>query len=156
MSPNKLLILHFEEIRRRSMLLWEAVPSDFYTWLPDKDAMTILEMVRHVLESEHLYLVILNREGLIGNYISPWANMPYTTLSAEIEFAIQYREGFLAAIQGFKPEELEGLEIVRQDVGQKSNLGKYLLKIAYHEAVHGGQFLSYLRILGIDRPLIWG
>jgi len=47
------------------------------------------------------------------------------------------------------------IEINRQDVGQKSKVGNYLLKIAYHEAVHAGQFLSYLRTLGMDRPLIW-
>jgi len=30
-----------------------------------------------------------------------------------------------------------------------------LLRIAYHEAVHTGQLLSYLRTLGLERPMIW-
>jgi len=155
MITTELLILNFEEIRRRSILLWESIPTDFYTWRPDKGAMTSREMVRHVLESEHLYHVIMSRGGMIGDYVSPWTNMPYTTIRDELEFAKYFREDFLSAIQGFNPGELETIIIFREDVGQISNLGKYLLKVAYHEAVHAGQLLSYLRTLGIDRPLIW-
>jgi hypothetical protein len=39
--------------------------------------------------------------------------------------------------------------------GEKKILGKYLLRIGYHESVHAGQFLSYLRAMKIDRPKIW-
>jgi uncharacterized damage-inducible protein DinB len=155
MITSELLILNFEEIRRRSIILWEAIPPDFHSWRPDKDAVTSLEMVRHVLESEHLYHVIVNRKGMIGDYVSPWNRRPYSTIGDEIEFAAHFRKNFLSAIRDFNSTELETMDINRQDLGQKSKLGKYLLKVAYHEAVHAGQFLSYLRILGIDRPLIW-
>ena len=117
--------------------------------------MTALEMVRHVLESEHLYHVIMDRKGMIGDYRSPWDHRPYTTIDDEIEFAEHFRGDFLAAVRNFRSIELMIVEINRRDLGQKGTLGKYLLKAAYHEAVHAGQFLSYLRTLGIDRPLIW-
>ncbi|TKI84551.1 DinB family protein, partial [Bacillus wiedmannii] len=26
---------------------------------------------------------------------------------------------------------------------------------AYHDAVHAGQFLQYLRMINLERPLIW-
>jgi hypothetical protein len=29
------------------------------------------------------------------------------------------------------------------------------LRMAYHEAVHTGQLLAYLRAMGIPRPNIW-
>jgi uncharacterized damage-inducible protein DinB len=155
MTPADLLILNFEEIRRRSTKIWESVSPDCYSWRPDVRAMTLQEMVRHVLESEHIYHIILERGGVIGDYISPWTNRPLGTIHDEIEFAQPFREEFLTAIQRFGPEELDSIDIDRRDVGQKSKLGKYLLKAGYHEAVHTGQFLSYLRTLGIKRPVIW-
>jgi uncharacterized damage-inducible protein DinB len=155
MTSADLLILNFEEIRRRSTEIWKAVSPECYSWRPDLGAMTLQEMVRHVLESEHLYHVIMERRGVIGDYISPWTNLPFGTIQEEIEFAGPFRKGFLDAIRGCRSEELETVDIDRDDIGQKSKLGKYLLKTAYHEAVHAGQFLSYLRTLGVHRPVIW-
>jgi len=155
MTSADLLILNFKEIRRRSTKVWEALSPDYYSWRPDVRAMTLQEMVRHVLESEHLYHIIMERGGVIGNYISPWTNRLFSTIREEIEFAEPFRGEFLAAIQRFGPEELETVDINRRDIGQKSKLGRYLLKAGYHEAVHTGQFLSYLRTLGVDRPVIW-
>jgi uncharacterized damage-inducible protein DinB len=145
MTPADLLILNFEEIRRRSIKIWEAISPDCYSWRPDVGAMSLQEMVRHVLESEHLYHIIMERKGVIGDYVSPWANRRFDTIRNEIEFAKGFRVEFLSAIQGFR----------QNDFDFKSNLGKYLLKAAYHEAVHTGQFLAYLRILGVHRPAIW-
>jgi len=50
---------------------------------------------------------------------------------------------------------LENVRIERKEVGQSKKLGDYLNRIAYHESVHTGQILSYLRTIGIDRPQIW-
>jgi uncharacterized damage-inducible protein DinB len=51
--------------------------------------------------------------------------------------------------------DLENVQIERKEVGQSKKLGDYLNRIAYHEAVHTGQMLSYVRTIGIDRPQIW-
>jgi len=155
MTPADLLILNFEEIRRRSIKIWEAISPECYSWRPDVGAMSLQEMVRHVLESEHLYHIMMERKGVIGDYVSPWANRRFDTIRDEIEFAKGFRLEFLSAIQGFRQNDFETIDINRRDVGQKSKLGKYLLKAGYHEAVHTGQFLAYLRILGIHRPAIW-
>jgi uncharacterized damage-inducible protein DinB len=155
MTAGELLLLHFQEIRRRSHRIWTAIPPEFNAWQPDKDAMTSQEMVRHVLESEHLYQVILLKDGDARDYVSPWTDKPYVSIEEEIDFAAPFREGFLHVVQRFDDTELETREIFRPDVQQRSSLGKYLLKVAYHEAVHAGQLLSYLRMLGLDRPAIW-
>ena len=55
----------------------------------------------------------------------------------------------------FSDKELNETEIVHPGNGDKKILAKYLLRIAYHEAVHAGQFLSYLRAMNIERPKIW-
>lgn len=45
--------------------------------------------------------------------------------------------------------------IDRSDVGYRRLLGDMLLRVAYHEAVHAGQLLDYLRTACVERPNIW-
>jgi uncharacterized damage-inducible protein DinB len=155
MKKTEILILNFEEVRRRSLKVWSAITPEYYFWKPDAEAMGCLEMVRHVLEAEHIYQWIIFNKGVIGNYSSPWDGRPYTSLQDEINFAKPYREEFLEFVRGFTPEELENIEIIRADKNQRRLLVDYLQRIAYHEAVHTGQLLGYLRTMGVARPVIW-
>jgi uncharacterized damage-inducible protein DinB len=156
MTSTNLILLNFEETRRRSIKLWAGIPEKFYTWQPDRGAMTIIEMVQHVFDSEYAYHKIIENKGTVGeNYKSPWENKDYTTILDEIAFAIPYRENFLQMVQSFSERDLSEIEIIRAERGQRRKLGDYLLRIAYHESVHAGQMLSYLRTLGIDRPNVW-
>jgi uncharacterized damage-inducible protein DinB len=149
-----IIILNFEEIRRRSIKLWKGLPDTYFHWRPDKEAMTCIQMVRHVLEGEHLFHVIIQHRGDLGDYRSPWEDRPFTDLEQELSFAEPYRNEFLKMINTLSPEDLH-LEIHRKEKNQKRKLGDYLLRVAYHEAIHTGQMLSYYRAMGIERPLIW-
>ncbi|WEK17465.1 MAG: DinB family protein [Candidatus Pedobacter colombiensis] len=155
MTHTEIITLNFEEIRRRSIKLWTGLVPETYFWRPDIKAMSCLEMIRHVLEGEHLFHKILDNRGNIGDYVSPWKDIPYTNLQDELNFAKPYREKFLSAIKSFSADDLTSIEIVRSEKGQRRRLGDYLQRIAYHEAVHAGQLLSYFRTLGLDRPQIW-
>lgn len=155
MTQNEIIILNFEEIRRRSLKLWTGITPEIYFWKPDKEAMNAIEMIRHILEAEHLFHKIVSERGNIGDYVSPWSERPYTNLQDEIDFAKPYREKFIATLKSFSAEELDTVEIVRSEKGQRRKLGDYLLRISYHESVHTGQILSYMRTFGLERPLIW-
>jgi hypothetical protein len=114
-----------------------------------------MEMIRHVLEVENIYrLLIINKGGNVSDFVSPWKARPLTDLQNELEFAAPYRREFLKTIQSFTEDELNSIEIVRKEKKTR-NLGDFLNRCSYHESVHAGQFLSYLRILGLDRPDIW-
>ena len=155
MTPTENIILNFEEIRRRSIKLWSGLIPEFYYWQPDSKAQSCIGMIRHVLETENIYrLIIINKGGNTDNFISPWKSMPFTNLQNELEFAIPYRKEFLETIRGFKQDQLSSIEIVRKERKTRC-LGDFLNRCAYHESVHAGQFLSYLRTLNIDRPDIW-
>jgi uncharacterized damage-inducible protein DinB len=155
MLSVELLILNLEEIRRRSLILWNSLPEENYDWQPDETAMTCLEMIRHILEGEHLFHIIVKNRGNLNDYISPWQDKDYTTVQDEIDFALPYRNAFLTTLKSFTANDLETIEIVRTEKNQRRKLGDYLLRIAYHESVHTGQLLSYYRTMEIKRPLIW-
>ncbi len=154
MTQTELILLNFEEIRRRSTMLWKGLPEQYYFWKPDPDAMSALEQVRHVLGADYGWNIIINR-GDMSTYQSPWEGRPYTNLDDELEFAKPYRQRFLDSVRSFSATDLATIDVIHPGNGQKKNLGSYLMRIGYHEAVHAGQFLSYLRAMGVHRPLIW-
>ncbi|MCE7996324.1 MAG: DinB family protein [Roseivirga sp.] len=155
MNSIDLILLNFEEIRRRSIKLWSGIATENYDWKPDEKALSVLEMMRHVLETEHLYHVIIQNRGNLGDYASPWEGRPYKGLEEELEFAASYRADFINMVRSFSAEDLESIVINRTEVNQKRKLGDYLMRMAYHESVHTGQMLDYLRTMGAERPLVW-
>lgn len=151
---QELILINFQEIRRRSIKLWNALPVAYYDWRPDEQAMTASEMVRHVLEADYGWRMIVLGEDM-ANYQTPWKGKPFMGVEEELKFAEPYRQAFLSAVAQFSEEELKNNEVVHPGNGLRKNLGQYLLRIGYHEAVHAGHFLSYLRQMGVERPQIW-
>ncbi|VXB14356.1 DinB family protein [Exiguobacterium sp. 8H] len=157
MNTNNLIILNYEEIRRRSIKIWKAIPQQMLNWKPDSDALCCAEMIRHVLESEFLYHQILigGGDNALFNVSNPFANREFTTVDDELAFAETYRKKFLNYIKSLSLNDLENVEIDRSNVGYVRTLGDMLMRIAYHESVHTGQLLNYMRTMKIDRPKIW-
>ena len=157
MIVNDLIILNNEEIRRRSIKVWKAIPNNMLDWKPDENAMTCAEMIRHILQGEFLYHQVLIGGGskALSNLTNPFDGIEFTTVDNEILFAQPYRDDFLDYIKKLSVSDLESVEIDRSDVGYVRKLGDMLLRIAYHESVHTGQLLDYMRTMGIERPKIW-
>ena len=154
MTLSELLVIHLEEIRKKSLMLWQGLPESNYHWKIDNKAMSAIEMVRHVLAADYGWNIIIN-QGDMSNYKSPWENKAFISLQDELDFAAPYRERFIESVRAFSDKALQETIIIHPGNGSEKNLGKYILRIAYHESVHAGQFLSYLRAMGVERPFIW-
>lgn len=155
MNAKELLILNFEEVRRRSIKIWNGIREEDLFWRPDPAAMSCFEMIRHVLESENIYHQIILHRGQLGHYESPLTGNPYTTVDEDLKNAQPYREKFLKMVHAFSVKDLEDVYITRKEKKQHRKLGDYLLRMAYHESVHTGQLLDYLRTLKAPRAVIW-
>jgi len=155
MNSIETIILNFSEIRRRSIKLWSGIPDQYLNWKPDQKAFSIIEMIRHVLEGEHLFHKIIENRGNLGDYQSPWNKLEYSDVKNEIDFAEKYHSDFINMIQNMKASDLKHIRIERKEVGQSKTLGDYLNRIAYHESVHMGQMLDYLRTAKIEISNIW-
>ena len=155
MNSIELLLLNFKETRRRSINVWRGIPEEYLHWKPDSKALSCIEMIRHVLEGEHLFHVIIKNRGNLGNYTSPWKNLAYTNVMNELSFAAPYRTSFYEMLEKLSEADLTDIVIRREEVNQEKLLGDYLNRMVYHEAVHVGQLLGYLRTLKIKRPQIW-
>jgi len=155
MNQIDLIVLNFEEIRRRSIKVWQSIPTNMLNWKPDEKALTCAEMVRHVLESEYIYLQILQNRKSISNPENPYELIEFTNVQDDLDRAIPLRHEFINYIKSIEVSELENVKIDRSDVGYIRTLGDMLLRVAYHESVHTGQLLDYMRTMNIERPNIW-
>ncbi|MBD1372574.1 DinB family protein [Hazenella sp. IB182357] len=158
MHAIDLIILNFEEIRSRSIKVWQSIPHEMLNWKPDEDALTCAEMIRHLLQAEYLFhQILIGRGGKVLSHLhNPFEEKQFISVDDELTFAKPFREEFLKYIKTMRPDELENIEIDLLDAGGYiKKLGDMLLRIAYHESVHTGQLLDYMRTMGIDRPHIW-
>lgn len=155
MNSIDLILLNFNEVRRRSIKVWTSIPQEKLIWKPDDEAMTCIEMIRHVLESEYYYHLAIQNRGSLAVFDSPFEKQPFSTVNAELKFAEPYRNHFLETIKSFSEEDLTSIKIDRSDSGYIRGLGDMLLRVAYHESVHTGQLLDYLRTAGIPRVRVW-
>ncbi|WP_309120579.1 DinB family protein [Paenibacillus sp.] len=155
MNAIEAIVWNLEEVRRRSLLVWESIPDTYLDWKPDSDAMSVKDMIRHVLDSEHYYHLALLNEGSLAKYESPYEKRAFTTLKEEISFSEPYRKAFMDTVKSYAQADLSTIQIDRSDVGYIRTLGDMLLRIAYHEAIHSGQLLDYLRTAGLKRPKVW-
>ncbi len=154
MSGAELLCLNLTETRRRSICIWRAIPLSLSDWRPDPDAMSCFEMVRHVLEADYLYgQMVRERRSYAG--ASPFTDHHFADLDAALAFTNPYRELLLETVRQLSDADLNTIPIDRSDVGYVRKAGDFILRIAYHESVHAGQMLHYLRMAGVPRPSIW-
>ena len=94
MNSIEIILLNFSEIRRRSINLWQGIPNEHLNWKPDRDAFTIIKMIRHVLEGEHLFHKIIENKADLGDYQSPWKEPKYLDLKNELNIAEKHWKNF--------------------------------------------------------------
>lgn len=156
MNAIDVSVLNLKETRRRSIKLWRSLPDSLIAWRPDNEAMSFGEMIRHVWSAGDGYHMILKHNGSLKKEMHrPYDDEPIISVEKEIELSQPYFDDFIEYVQSISVEELDSRLIDRSDVGYQRYLGDMLLRIAYHDAVHAGQFLQYLRMVNIERPLIW-
>ncbi|MBB3112741.1 putative damage-inducible protein DinB [Paenibacillus phyllosphaerae] len=155
MNAVDAIVWNLEEVRRRSRLVWESIPAEYLDWKPDSEAMSIIEMIHHVLDSEHYYHLALLNRGSLSAYESPYENRNFADLHDALRFAEPYRSAFMDTVKSYSQEDLSTIKIDRSDVGYIRTLGDMLLRVAYHESVHTGQLLDYMRTAGVNRPRVW-
>ena len=152
---TELIVINFREVRRRSIKVWRGIPTDFLQWKPDSPALTIGEMIRHIWSTQKYYhdSIKLGRSAPVLHDV--FDDIPVTSIEEEISLSEPYFEEFLKYVRQVPTDDLENRMIDRSDVGYIRPLGDFLCRIAYHESIHTGQLLQYLRSAGIDRPDIW-
>ncbi len=150
----ELAALNLREVRRRSYVVWRAIPDKYLSWKPDVGAMTFGEAIRHIWCAQAGYHEILKCGRSVDMDLEEEYD-PIESVESEITLSEVYFCSFLDYVLSLSSDELSYRMIDRSDIGYVRTVGDMLARIAYHESVHTGQLLQYMRMAGLDRPDIW-
>lgn len=156
MDAKELILLDLRETRRRFLKVANSISNEYLTWKPDASAITIGQMIRHVLLHDYSWFKILTENRLpTEEEENPFWEVPYTNVHDEIDRFRPYHEQFIAFVVSLDIKDFDSKLIKWPHRPIERYLGDALERKSYHDAVHTGQLLQYLRMLQIERPDIW-
>jgi uncharacterized damage-inducible protein DinB len=153
----KELFLKQKEVQRgRTRQVLSLIRPDMMTWRPEKDALSIGEMLRHLWVSEEG----TRRAALEGNFAYYERRIPEglravlgtpQALEQELASIEATHNQTLAAVRAFPAEQFD-VERVHEGLGFRRKVFVILLGINEHEIHHRAQLMVYLRMLGSPAP----
>ncbi len=156
MDLKEFFLKQKEAIRGRTRQVTGMIRPEYLDWRPEKDALTVGEMLQHLWVSEEG----VRRVALEGNFGYYETRIPkglravlgkQGTLEEALANLERVHRETLDAVQQFPFERWEE-ERVREDLGFRRKIRVILLGINEHEIHHRAQLMTYLRMLGTPVP----
>ena len=156
MDIKELFLKQKEAIRARTRQVVNLVRPGMLRWQPEKEALSVGEMLRHLWVSEEG----VRRIALEGNFAYYETRIPQGLravlgtregLQEELANLERVHSQTLAAVRAFPPERMEE-DRVHQALGFRRKVYVILLGINEHEIHHRAQLMTYLRMLGTPVP----
>ena len=145
-----------ETIRARSRQVFSLVRPEHMGWQPEREALRIGEMLRHMWMSEEG----VRRVALEGNFAYYEKRIPEglraivgtpEELGRELENLERVHGETVAAIRAYPAERLDE-ERGHTGLGYRRKVYAILFSLNEHEVHHRAQLMTYLRILGTPVP----
>jgi len=152
MELKEFFLKQKQAIRGRTRQVTALVRAEQMDWRPEKEALSIGELLRHLWVSEEG----VRRAALEGNFVYYERRIPEGLravlgaprgLEDELRDLERVHEETLRAVADFAEERWEE-ERVHEGLGYRRKVGVILLGINEHEIHHRAQLMTYLRILG--------
>lgn len=146
------LVAYIPKIKARTIRLFPLIPPDKIEWTYQKGKFTIGDLIRHLALIER-YMYAENLQ-----------NKPIQYKGCGIEYA----EGYDNVIRLYKDLQAESMEIFSSfsteqllgkcttPVGTPITAWKWMRAMIEHEIHHRGQLYTYLGMLGVEVPPIFG
>lgn len=156
MDMKELFLKQKEAQRVRTRQVLALVRPEMLEWRPEKDALSVGEMLQHLWVSEEG----VRRVALEGNFAYYERRIPEGLravlgtprgLAQELADLERVHNETLAAVRALAAEQFEA-ERVHTGLGFRRKVSVILLGINEHEIHHRAQLMVYLRILGSPAP----
>ena len=152
MEFREIFLKQKEAIHKRMVEILGMVRPEHMEWRPEKDALSVGEMLQHLWVSEEG----VRRVALDGDFAYYETRIPKglrstlgprRTLEEDLENIARVHSETMAAIAACPAEVFEE-ERARAELGYRRKVWAILLGINEHEVHHRAQLATYLRILG--------
>ncbi|HEV8384470.1 MAG TPA: DinB family protein [Candidatus Acidoferrales bacterium] len=145
-----------QAVRRRTREVVGMVQAKDFDWRPEKDALSLGEMLRHLWVSEEG----VRRAALDGDFSYFETRIPHglraalgapTTLAEELAQLDNVHQETLRLVSALPAERFDE-ERVHEALDFRRKVYAMLLGINEHEIHHRAQLMTYLRMLGTPVP----
>ncbi len=152
MDIQEFFLKQKEAIRGRTREVAQMLRPQHLEWRPEKDALSVGEMLRHVWVAEEG----VRRAALEGNFAYYETRIPkglravlgqHGPLEEELIHLERVHRETLAAVGAWPPERWDE-ERANPALGFRRKVGVMLMGINEHEVHHRAQLMTYLRMLG--------
>jgi len=146
-------IKYFESIRRRTMNYIRVIPTDRLAWSPKPGEFTCADIIRHIIEAEKMFVRVAtegrwNYEGHEAGSEQGLDALITQLESAHIEAMTKLRQ--------FPDQDLNEPRYGPKGEGHPVKAWRWLMAMAEHEIHHRSQLATYLSMMGIQPPHIFG
>lgn len=156
MDLQEFFLRQKEAVRKRTEQVLALLRPEQMTWKPEKGALSVGEMLRHVWVSEDG----VRRVALDGNFAYYETRIPkglaavlgtVGPLGEELKNLDRAHQETLAAVAAHPPGLFDE-ERVHPGLGFRRKVSVILFGINEHEVHHRAQLMTYLRMLGTPAP----
>jgi uncharacterized damage-inducible protein DinB len=156
MDLREFFLKQKEAVRGRTRQVLGLVRPEHFGWRPEKDALSVGEMMRHLWVAEEG----VRRVALEGNFAYYETRIPMglraitgppRTLEEEVRDIERVHAETLRAVAAWPLERFDE-ERSHAGLGFRRKAGIILLGINEHEIHHRAQLMTYLRMLGTPVP----
>ncbi len=142
---------YFENVRRRTLKFCSAVPESRIDWAPKPGDFTCGDIVRHIAASEQMFASV----ALTGLWAYPGhERMLGSTLRGALAFLDAGHTSAVAALGTLS----DGALVERRDMigDHMIEIWHVLILMVEHEIHHRSQIGSYLNLMGVKPPQLYG
>jgi uncharacterized damage-inducible protein DinB len=144
---------YFEGVRRRTVQFARRVPADAVDWAPKAGEYTCGDIVRHLAASEAMFTgVVADGVWRYGGH----ARARGATLDAALALLDAEHTAARAALARVADAALDAERPALEPGGRPIRAWRVLMAMCEHEVHHRSQLASYLTLMGVDAPDIFG
>jgi uncharacterized damage-inducible protein DinB len=142
---------YFESVRRRTLMFCQAVPDDQIDWAPRAGEFTCGDIVRHLAAAEQMFVTV----AITGRWSYPGHER---SLGPDLPAALAYLSAsHTSAVAALGTMRDSDLAEQREGVGGRPiAVWRVLMLMVEHEAHHRSQIGSYLSLIGLESPQLYG
>lgn len=144
---------YFESIRRRTLNYIRTIPPEQIDWSPAEGRFSCGDLVRHLAATEETYVgVAVDSKWVYRGH----AKGEHNTLDEVIALMNQTHEAAMAHLKTLSDSELNELRPSPVPDARPVKMWRWLMVMVEHEVHHRSELASYLTMMGVEPPQIFG
>lgn len=145
---------YFEGIRRRTLNYARVIPPEQIDWSPAEGRFSCGDLLRHLAATEETYVGLV----VAGNWVyrGHAKSEDNSTLDEIVALIKQKHETAMARLKSLDDNELNELRPSPVPDARPVKMWRWLMVMVEHEVHHRSELASYLTMMGIEPPQIFG